>query len=149
MSDSLQDFESMFDPTILGRGRDYFHQGCVLEIEEIEQGEYRAAVEGSEVYDVSVSLDKGQNVLDISCDCPYDWDAHCKHQAAVLFALRKQLMRNGADPARKQPPLLDDLRDILYRKTKEALIDMLVSIVRENPSLGKRMLCQLKEESTP
>jgi uncharacterized Zn finger protein len=48
-------------------------------------------VDGSEIYEVEVRLDEDGEILDIAYDCPYDWGEICKHQVAVLLAVRKQL----------------------------------------------------------
>lgn len=147
MNGRLSDFEAMFDPVVLERGRVYHAEGRVMDIEETDTGEYRAAVEGSEVYEVYIALDERHGIREIKCDCPFDWDDHCKHQAAVLFALREQLLEGGAKATSKTPPLLMRVRDVLAKQPKEALLDALLAFTRENPVLGDRLLRQFGGEA--
>ena len=89
---NLDDFEDYIDPYItLMRGADYYSEGSVLSLEETSPNTYSAKVAGSKVYEVIVHLDDDREVEDISCTCPYDWGEHCKHEVAVLYALRHQL----------------------------------------------------------
>lgn len=146
MGSDLFNFESMFDETILGRGKAYWREGHVVSIEEIDAGSYCVTVEGSELYEVNVELENQRIIRDIECDCPYDWDAHCKHQAAVLFALRERV-REGVGVLSETPPLMVRLKNVLTGKTKDALVDMLLTLVRENPALGNRLLYQADDKA--
>ncbi len=85
----LEDFETDIEQRVLLRGKEYYAQGAVHHILPCENNSYRAAVMGSEQYTVSVRLSEtGDEVVDFSCDCPYDMGPICKHTVAVLCALR-------------------------------------------------------------
>ena len=89
-------WKDWFQPHILERGRVYFEEGRVSELERTEDG-YVAIVEGTEEYEVEILLE-GDSVEDMLCDCPYAEDGNtCKHMAAVLFAV-------AAEPAEKKAP---------------------------------------------
>ncbi len=95
---NLDDFEDAIEQgIILTRGLLYYDDGSVLSLEETSPHTYSAKVAGSEVYEVTVTLDDDWEVEDISCTCPYDWSEHCKHEVAVLYALRDLL--DGPDEA--------------------------------------------------
>lgn len=85
-------FETDVDPGIIERGRSYFGRGLVHELEQLEPdaGEWSALVEGSEVYEVKVTV-SGESVDYQSCDCPYYLGPVCKHVVAVLYAVRHEL----------------------------------------------------------
>ena len=51
----MDDWKHLFRPHILERGLDYFEMGAVDEVERTETG-YRAAVEGTEEYEVEIEL---------------------------------------------------------------------------------------------
>ncbi len=93
----LSNFEEHIDDIILHRAREYVLNQRVLEIQELSLGRFTAVVEGSERYLVQVSLEAEstnaalRRVTDISCTCPYDFGPYCKHEAAVLLALRERL----------------------------------------------------------
>lgn len=85
---TLKNFERWINPTILQRGKKYHKDGAVLSIEE-DEGNWIAEVEGSDYYEVTVSILSGEEIGDYYCDCPYDGDV-CKHVAAVLFTIREE-----------------------------------------------------------
>jgi hypothetical protein len=84
---SLTEFEHQIDAKILKRGMQYFESGAVSDVEELGDGEFEATVYGTEIYTVNLTI-KGDEVVDYSCDCPYDMGPVCKHVVAVLFAMQ-------------------------------------------------------------
>lgn len=84
----IDDFENEIDATILGRGQAYFEEGAVVELEQVRQGLYEATVAGSDDYIVEVEIRQGE-VKALECDCPYDYGPVCKHEVAVLYAIRE------------------------------------------------------------
>lgn len=81
-------WKELFPPHIWQRGLNYYRDGNILDI-HYRGGMIVAEIEGSDVYTVSVSLDKKTNRMEYySCDCPYGEDGTpCKHLAALLCAL--------------------------------------------------------------
>lgn len=83
------DWERLFAPHILVRGRDYYDFGAVENMQKTEDG-YTAQVEGTDLYDVGIELSRNA-VQDMWCTCPYAADgSRCKHMAAVLYALEDE-----------------------------------------------------------
>nr|WP_275984089.1 SWIM zinc finger family protein [Paenibacillus hamazuiensis] len=87
---------------------------------------YRAEVEGSEIYEVYVELDEEGNVISSDCDCPFDYENFCKHQAAVLLELRDRAGMPTA--ALAEGTTSKNLRQLLEAESKESLIDLLLSL---------------------
>lgn len=85
----MSGFEKYVDDKILSRGMSYFKNGLVTYCEEIAPGEFEAVVEGSEDYEVRLSLRKNK-LKDFSCTCPYDHGNICKHIVAVLYYLENE-----------------------------------------------------------
>jgi hypothetical protein len=83
----LSRFETIYDPVIVKRGKEYFSSNAVRGLKQLKDSEWVASVEGTEVYTVHVRL-QGTAVQHLSCSCPYDMGPVCKHVIAVLFALR-------------------------------------------------------------
>lgn len=75
---------------IAQRGYDYFQQNKVKNIIKIKENHFSASIQGSEIYDCEIQLDKHGNWQGGECDCPYDWDDVCKHQAALWYAVQAQ-----------------------------------------------------------
>jgi len=53
---NLHDFEWQMDPVIVARGQAYFESGHIVSLVTMGNGEFKARVEGTEVY-----IDPGQN----------------------------------------------------------------------------------------
>ncbi|WP_164891070.1 SWIM zinc finger family protein [Botryobacter ruber] len=98
---TLNNFEKQVDTTILQRGKQYFNHGNVVWLEEEEEGLWLADVEGTETYQVEVTLSGKNDITDYSCDCPYD-GVVCKHVVAVLYALRDETKKPAKVQERRQ-----------------------------------------------
>ena len=83
---TLNDFENYVPCKIWARGEEYYECDAVKDLEETEPGEWIATVEGTEDYEVEISL-KGKKIIYWSCDCPYEGDI-CKHVVATVLAIR-------------------------------------------------------------
>jgi len=88
---NIDNFEEKIEPKIIDRGFSYFEQKAVDSFERIGEGEFVAAVYGSEQYSVLISLDENQGIIDHYCSCPYDWGEYCKHRVAVLYCIQYKI----------------------------------------------------------
>lgn len=72
---------------IYQKGRDYYQDGMVGEVEITREGRIEAEVSGTDEYTVEL-FEKNGGVYG-KCSCPYgrEWDGPCKHIAAVLLHL--------------------------------------------------------------
>lgn len=136
----LSNFEQFFEEEILERGKNYFFNGHVEKIEEVEENHFFIAIFGSDFYTVEVFLEENEQIADTSCDCPYDWSEFCKHQAAALYALRKEvhtthhIKKNVADD--KTP----DLKRILAKLKKEELINLIIDFSKDYKEIKASLL---------
>ena len=144
---NLKLFEQQIDPTILQRGLKYYRARRVDEIERSDDGkDIDFIVVGNEPYKVHISTN-GDEVVDYSCDCPYDMGHVCKHVVAALFELqhdsfteyeditpsdsRKDVKSKSASvPKRKKRRTADDLATELTNKypRRRALIEELSNL---------------------
>lgn len=90
---TLDNFEEEIPKKIIDRGFDYYADGNIQNIEQLDKGEFAAAVSGSVEYNVFVKIN-GQKIEEWSCTCPYDWGDVCKHTVAVFFYLRNVKVSN-------------------------------------------------------
>lgn len=86
---TLRNFERHVSNTILQRGFDYYDEGAIVDIRE-NKGHWTAEVEGSDRYDVSLTIKNKDEIVDYFCDCPYDGEI-CKHLVAVFFEVRARM----------------------------------------------------------
>lgn len=102
MDFTLENFESFASSKINARGKSYFKSGAVHGLEELKEGIWRAEVEGTYPYTVEIRLDANQYIQFADCNCPYDYEAICKHIIAVLYELRK-IINDGDSLAHEKP----------------------------------------------
>ena len=157
----IESWKNWFQPHILERGRAYFEEDRVSDLERTEDG-CTATVEGTEEYEVEILLD-GDSIEDMICDCPYAENGNaCKHMAAVLFAVAttEPYRRNDTEkkerltpaglvekiPDSQLRPLLTELisadkklyRVLLLRYGETTLEECMKLLKKELASIGKQ-----------
>lgn len=68
----------------LGKGYLYYEDGSVVKVWSAKNV-YHAQVEGSRLYEVTISGKNG--AVEADCSCPYDWGGACKHVVAAMLAI--------------------------------------------------------------
>jgi non-specific serine/threonine protein kinase len=80
------------DSKSIQRGRDYFKDGRVWDIDLVTENKAICLVDGdSGEYTVEIEMDKKSGELYFDCDCPYAEDHFCKHMIAAALAVSKSL----------------------------------------------------------
>lgn len=128
---NLNDFENYIEKKIIERGRDYYINGYVLSLEEVDENVYEAEVEGTELYNVEVVFDDKLNIIDSLCDCPYDLGEYCKHQVAVFLALRDTIRKASGRKSSVNKKKAVDIRKVLTETPKDKLVEFLFNIALE------------------
>ena len=112
---TLSNFEKQINDTVLKRGKSYYEQGMVVELEEAADNLWQAEVEGSDTYSIEITLlnNKKKEIDDYSCSCPFE-GIICKHVVAVLFAIREEIKNAspGIPAANKKIVFADLLKRI-------------------------------------
>ena len=138
----IESWKNWFQPHILERGRAYFEEDRVSDLERTEDG-CTATVEGTEEYEVEILLD-GDSIEDMLCDCPYAEDGNaCKHMAAVLFAM-------AAEPSEKRAPAKEErlTPTVLVEKIPDSqLRPLLTELVSADEKLYRALLLRYGETS--
>jgi hypothetical protein len=142
---NLNNFESYIDRIIFLRGYDYYENGYVISVEERSEGVFEAEVEGTQNYTVDVEIDENLNIVDTQCDCPYDMGEYCKHQVAVFLSLKDMKNntsgKNDTDIKKTITKGNDlDIGQLLEERTKDELIEFLLSLAYENEEVSQRIL---------
>jgi uncharacterized Zn finger protein len=98
MSLTLKNFDQVEDHEINERGLQYYKDGAISYLEEVDTGEWDASVMGTQLYSVGVNLKK-LKINAAGCDClAFAQNDYCKHVAAVLFAIRDRLAKAESAP---------------------------------------------------
>lgn len=150
----LSNFEEYFEDIILERGFAYYSNHRITAIKKIAEGHFVAEVEGSEHYTVEAVLGRGEEILRLSCDCPYVDGPFCKHQAAVLYALRNEEKKPGAEKnggAGINSGRRQDIATLLSSLAKEELINIVRKHLQQYPELEQQLLFEyaaVEQETT-
>ncbi|HFU4086023.1 TPA: SWIM zinc finger domain-containing protein [Streptococcus suis] len=137
----MKNWMDYFKPHIVDRGCSLFLGDAVQGLEVTDEG-YCAHVIGSQVYEVAIDFEYGQ-LVSMWCECPYAQEMnHCKHMAAVLFAiseLENQPVVEGKDVSLVQ--LLDKL-------TVEQLRAFVLELAQEDRELVNRIHLRFSDQLT-
>ncbi|QDZ77518.1 SWIM zinc finger family protein, partial [Bacillus cereus] len=132
----ISNFEDYIDDMILQRGYTYFQQGKIGTTQNTAQSAYRMTVVGSKRYQVIVDLDSDDFITHTTCNCPYTHGIYCKHQVAVLYAIRDYKTNKDS---RIQPY---DIRQALLQKSNEELVTIICNMVNQYPEMETKLLFQ-------
>jgi hypothetical protein len=125
----LNTFRKQVDPVILARGKDYYVNGSVKEIEKNKEGDWLSLVEGSNDYTVEISINN-LSIESVYCDCPFNYGPVCKHVVATLFAIENLI--NKTDTVNTQEINNSDekrssLDEIFEKVSKQDLQDFITT----------------------
>lgn len=111
---TLDNFEAYVPYKIWERGEEYYESGAVTALEEILDGEWTATVEGTDDYEVEISIEDGI-VTSQFCDCPYDGEV-CKHVVATILAIRNQQKKASCSAFSKKSKKSSRIEDAIIVK---------------------------------
>ena len=122
---NLNNFEERIERKIIDRGFSYYENDYVEDFEQVDKGEFTAIVEGSESYSIFINLDKNLEIIDHSCNCPYDWGEYCKHEVAVLFYIKdSEEYKKKPDNTGKIGILKREIEKYNLKELKKMIIDL-------------------------
>lgn len=139
---NLKNFEGIIEPKIVDRGFDYYEQDQVFEVEQVDKGEFCAIVMGSEEYNVFIKLNGNLDIIEHTCDCPYDWGDVCKHKIAVMYYIKDSELYDKP----VEGSSIHKIRTDLERYDKNELIKMLLDISKRSKSTRQEVLWELGYE---
>ena len=114
-------WQTLFSPTILGRGRNCFEDGEVVGLHRDAEA-WRALAVGTMIYRVETKIDQG-SVTALACNCPHAKKGNrCKHMAALFCALAEM----GDDALRDDDQALSARLDALTPAEADALLQLAI-----------------------
>ncbi len=142
------DIKKIADSVIRARGKAYYKEGLVRSL-ETNGKKILAEVEGNSIYDVEISIEKGE--LECICSCPYDGEI-CKHVVAVLYQwINRNNEKNKTNLKIAKSP---EYEKYLESLSKKELIFLLLELskdfkeVKHNLSLRTAALSTEQNEET-
>jgi hypothetical protein len=137
----LTTFENEISGTILQRGKDYFSRGAVTDLQDMGNGQWFAVVEGNDNYEVDIRLGKKHEVLNYTCNCPFDGEI-CKHIVAVLYQIREEVQE--AKPVRKSKEQ-DGWKKIISVVPEDELREFLTEYAAKNKDFRNKLIIHFAE----
>jgi len=130
------------------RGVNYYYQERVQEL-DIDDGEVRATVRGSNYYDVAI--DVADEAIRTQCSCPYDYAGDCKHVVAVLLAVEDHDTGTDEEPDAGDPEGAVsekvDVEGLIEDMTADELRSFLVEIIEDDPDIRDRLIAYAGEDT--
>lgn len=140
----MENWTDYFKPHILDRGYRLFLDDAVQNLQETDEG-YSALVFGGQVYEVEIDFENGQ-LANMWCECPHAQDMnHCKHMAAVLFAISEC----ESQPAVEEKEREQSLNQILESLTVEQLRAFVLELAQEDRELAHRIQLRFSAQLGP
>lgn len=85
---NLKNFQKHIRSIIDDRGYELYEEEAYSNFTQ-KGNVYSMTAHGTEDYVVDVTLDTRQNIVEASCDCPYDYGPICKHIVALLYVIQE------------------------------------------------------------
>ena len=126
---NINTFEKHFNKTILKRGVDYYTEGHVEDLMQINEHNWQAEVYGSSLYVIDVRILSNGDISYVDCDCPYEDD--CKHIVATLYKIRTQWQTASTSTISEKKETLEQM---LKAQTKEQLIQLILNVGQNHPA---------------
>ena len=148
------EWEKLFKPRTLERGRDYAKEGKVAQIKR-KCNTVSASVEGWETYKVVITYDESNQIAEMSCTCPsHTKTNYCKHCAALLFATDDSTIDDTSGVAACESSIT--VKSTLPRSASaedklNEIINTLERVlgVRQSTKQPKELINKLKKASSP
>lgn len=141
---NLNNFETIVESRIVERGFDYYEYDNISQLEQVDKNEFVATVWGSEKYSVFIKLDEQQNIIEHSCNCPYDWGDVCKHKVATFYYLRDGEMY--LEPL-NMGNAIQRIKTDLNKLNKNEIIEIIVDLSKRDKKIKENILWELGYES--
>jgi uncharacterized Zn finger protein len=139
---TIDDVHELFDSVIFLRGEEYYDEGCVSLIEPLDSQTIKGIVQGTQKYDVSISID-AEGEIACGCSCPCDFN--CKHAAAALLKWLSIKKRYKNKLQQGKSSSKESLVQLLEKKSKEELIELTKTMIEKHPEFTSLVKIERKE----
>jgi len=144
---NLNSFEKQVSSEILSRGKNYYNQGNVSNLDQVDDDEWIAKVRGnSGNYTVEITTDKNGEINEYDCNCPYD-GITCKHVVAVLYAIKNELTSPTKTPDKKSTSKkTSELKDFIMNIPEKELRKFVLKLAQKNSEIKNDLLVEFSTE---
>ena len=140
----MKNWTDLFAPLILQRGKNYHSEGRVSHL-KYEYGSYSAVVSGTENYWVSILISYDV-IEEMTCSCPYaESGNHCKHMAAVLYAMEQKGLLSTQKQKQKQERL--SASELVCSMTEAQVREFLTELAQDDAEIFHKL--SLRYEKFP
>ena len=127
------------EPKILSRGRRILDKNLVLDYncDENSCNFYVGSENSYTVYNVQIDIQDNQ-VVNATCDCPYDWGDYCKHIVAVLLYIQEFGIDEKKGNIREE--ISNPIEQIVEKLPKEELARIIINRAKNDKELYEYIL---------
>jgi len=129
---NLYNFEGYIDQMVQANGFDYYLDDLVISLDELNHFEFKAIVQGTAYYHVSIHLNENLEIIYHDCDC-LDEGVMCKHQIAVLYSIQDTIENDDVNKGYL-------VEEILVKQRKKELINLIIDLSKEHESIQNEVL---------
>lgn len=137
----LKNFENSISEVVLKRGQNYYEDGAVTDLQEMDNGQWFAIVEGNDDYEVDIRLGKNDAILKYVCNCPFEGDI-CKHVVAVLYRIREEKAEKLPE---KRSTGQNKWKNLIGTVPETYLRDFLTEYAAKNKDFRNKLLLHFSE----
>lgn len=138
---NLNNFKKKVPLAIFERGQGYFFDGAVKDLQIMDNGQCFAIVEGSEDYEVDITLGKDNEITRYNCNCPYDGNL-CKHVVAALLEIESE---NSNRQKGKKPKHNTDWRELANLVPEDKLRAFVLEYATGNKAFRSQLMLQFSD----
>lgn len=137
----LKNFENSISEVVLKRGQNYYADGVVTDLQDMENGQWFAIVEGNYDYEVDIRLGKNDEILGYTCNCPFEGEI-CKHVVAVLYRIKDE--KKEKLPGKRSTGKIK-WKNVIGTVPENELRDFLTVYAAKNKNFRNRLMLHFSE----
>lgn len=137
----LKNFEDSISEVVLKRGKNYYEEGAVTDLQGMDNGQWFAIVEGNDDYEVDIRLGKNDAILKYVWNCPFEGDI-CKHVVAVLYRIREEKAEKLPE---KRSTGQSNWKNLIGTVPENDLRDFLTEYAVKNKDFRNKLLLHFSE----
>ena len=140
---NINNFKKHISSEIYYRGKDYYENGNVTDLQNLGNNRWIADVEGNySDYNVEINLDNLGNIKNYTCNCSYDGDI-CKHVVAVLLSIQKNA--DSPKSVHKPQKTIEEWETILNEISDQELRDFVFHYANHNIEFQDELVISLSK----
>jgi hypothetical protein len=134
----LQSLKQYVSDTIYQRGKEYYEDDLIENVEHECPDKWSCEIEGSDIYDVEVELN-GDEIINWNCDCPYDYGDMCKHVVAFLLYINENRNEHPITIEISEKTTDTTSSELLNNMNEKEMLKFMREYAKKNPEFNREL----------